>query len=142
MGRIKTIWDWVDEITYKKTHPDLFDESDYNLYNNYLMSRHISFYAPYIEIANYAQSLPPADKRSHYLLLKEYIPKKKVYFRWVKKSKDNTPPEIIDFLCQFFELGKREVRENVELLSKDEIEKILIKFGVEKKELKKLIKKL
>ena len=55
----------------------------------------------------------------------------------VKKSKVN---QMIDILQKYFECSKLQVKQNLELISKDELIEILNKYGLEKKKIKRIIK--
>ena len=61
------------------------------------------------------------------------------YFK--SKTKQNTK-EILEPIVKYFECSFVEANEYINLLNREEIKDILIKLGINSKEIKKLIKKL
>jgi hypothetical protein len=56
------LWDWLDEITVKKSPPSKFSDEDWESWNSYMVHRFISMGQKNIEIANIAQRMHPTDK--------------------------------------------------------------------------------
>jgi len=48
------LWDWLDEITVKKTPASQFNEKDWESWNSYMVHRFISMGKSNIEISNIA----------------------------------------------------------------------------------------
>ena len=134
------LWDWLDEITVKKTPSEEFTGNDWEKFNSWLMHRFISCNRYYIELANLAQSLPPQNKKQVYNLYKEMIPKGKSYFKYIKSKTKQPNKELIDKLTSYFKLGSSEIITYISILNKNDLTNILKEMGVEDKEIKKLLK--
>ena len=79
-----TIWNWLEEITYKKSSVDSFSEQDWESFNSYMIHRFISMNPYYIEVSNKVQTILPTEKKRIYTVYKELLPKRKVFLKyWV-----------------------------------------------------------
>jgi hypothetical protein len=47
---------------------------------------------------------------------------------------------VLEYLAKYYSVSQREVRDYLEILSKDNITEILLKYGLDKKEIKKWLK--
>ena len=50
-------------------------------------------------------------------------------------------PELINMMCDYFQCSKAEVKENLLLISKEEVNQILEKYGVDPKKIKSICKR-
>ena len=71
---------------------------------------------------------------------REFIPKKKVYLKYIKSKNKKKNPELLKKLSEYFICGLQESETFIDILSKKEIKDILLKMGVDDKESKKLLK--
>jgi hypothetical protein len=94
----------------------------------------------FIEVVNIAQTLLPQNKKQIYNFYREYIPKNYKWSKYVKSTVKQRNKDLIDYLTNYFELSKREVKEYIELLGKPELVRILTNRGIEEKEIKTLLK--
>jgi|SaaInlStandDraft_2_1057019.scaffolds.fasta_scaffold223207_2 hypothetical protein len=140
MGKITNIFQWLNEITITKSPSTSFTEGEWETYNNWLVTRFISFNPDYIELANMAQTIPPQNKQHHYEFLREFIPKRKSYFKYIKNKKEKFTKELKEHIATYFECSLKEASQYLNLLSPKEIEGILRQMGIEGKESKKLTK--
>jgi len=139
---MKNIFDWLNEITLKKSHPDSFTDQDWDTWNSYMVHRFISTNPYYIEIANYIQTFPPTEKKQIYTVYRELIPKRKVYLKYITKTKTVDLKEIDEIVSKYFNCSITEAKQYTSLLDKTEIGCILTECGVDEKEKKKLVKKI
>lgn len=93
-----------------------------------------------LELANYAQSLPPTDKKQIYEFYKEYIPSNKRFNKYIKTKSSTPSSELLQIFAEHFESSKREVIDYLKLLDKQDIVRILEQRGYENKQIKKLLK--
>ena len=138
----KNIFEWLNELTDKKSSLDSFEENAWENFNAYMIHRFVSMYQGYIEIANLAQKFPPTDKKGIYNFYCEMLPRKKMFLRYIKSKTKQNIKEILEPMVKYFECSFVEANEYVNLLSREDIKEILIKLGINDKEIKKLIKKL
>jgi hypothetical protein len=139
-NKITNFFGWLEQITYYKKDWDNFDEIEKKHWNSYMIHKSISYHEPYIEIVNLAQKYQFSD-RDLYNFYKSIIPKKKVYFNYIKaQSSQKYNQELITILSEYFRLSSREIKDYIPLLSKENITNILQQLGLENKEIKKLLK--
>jgi hypothetical protein len=138
----KNIFEWLDELTYKKSSLDSFEKNAWENFNSYMIHRFISMYQDYIEITNLAQKFPPTDKKGIYNFYREMLPKKKMFLKYIKSKTKQNENEILEPISKYFECSFIEANDYINLLNKEDIKEILIKLGINDKEIKKLEKKL
>lgn len=137
-----TLFNWLDNITIGKQDWDSFEETDRESFNPYIIHRFVSMYEPYVDLVNIAQKIPPAEKEKIYLLYKNMLPKKKIFFKYVKSNCKSSNDELVAKLADYFSCSLGEAEEYSTLLDKTGIESILSKMGINEKEIKKLVKEL
>ena len=140
-GRTNNIFCWLKEITEFKTPAKEFTDKDWDNFNAYMIHRFISTNESYTELANYAQTLMPNMKKDIYNFYKEMIPKRKGYFKYIKKKSMFAPnKDLVDKVASYFKVGSAEASSYIEILNKDDLTAILKEMGGEDKEIKKLLK--
>lgn len=111
-----------------------------------MVSRWLSMNSGLLEIVNEVQSLNITDKKQLYKLYSSILPKKKMFSKYVKATKiDKYNPELLAHLAKHFEVSKTEIKSYLSLLFREKrgilyIENILTSYGVDSKQIKKLIK--
>ena len=134
------LWDWLNEITIKKSPVSQFSEEDWESWNSYMVHRFMSMGQNNIEIANIAQRMHPTDKIGIYNFYCNMIPKKKVWNKYIKSSTKPKNKELVKLISKYFECGSNEADHYIDIMSKDEVRDILECMGREKKEITKLFK--
>ena len=94
----------------------------------------------YIEVANLGQSLPYTEKEKIYKFYCEFLPKKSVYSKYIKGTKTKVNEDLLQYISKYYECSFREAEEYITLLKKEDISNILLGYGIEDKEIKKLLK--
>ena len=136
------IFDWLNQITLNKQPWDSFSEEDHKSFNTFIINRFLSMNKDWIEIVNMLQQYTIGmESKDVYNLYVSMIPKGKKFLRYIKGKKDKSyKSELVDILVKYFECSKLQVKQNLELISKDELIEILNKYGLEKKKIKRIIK--
>jgi hypothetical protein len=137
---MKNVFDWLKEINSTKSHPDVFTNQDWDIWNSYMVHRFLSMNPDYIELVNEVQSLPPSNKKQIYSIYREYIPKNNKWSKYVKSSSKEFDKDLILQLKKHFNVSIREIKDYLKILDKKEVQSILNKQGLEEKEIKKLLK--
>ena len=135
-----TLFNWLDEITIKKTPASQFSEKDWEGWNSYMVHRFMSMGKNNIEISNMAQRFLPTDKNGIYNFYCSMIPKKKVWNKYIKSSIKPKNKELVKILANYFECGTHEADNYIDVIGKDEVKSILSSIGKEKKEITQLFK--
>jgi hypothetical protein len=82
-----TLFDWLKEITLNKTSWENFSEKDRESFNVFMINRYLSMNIDYIELVNYIQTIPFAEKEKYYTIYCQMIPKKNVFLKYTKSNK-------------------------------------------------------
>ena len=137
---MRNVFDWLKEINYNKRPVSSFNEKDWGIWNSYMVHRFLSQNEDYLEIVNEAQAILPQNKKEIYNIYKEYIPTNQKWNKYVKSKTKKANPELIVYLRNYWECSSKEAKEYIEVLDISEIIRILTSMGIEKKELKQLLK--
>ena len=137
---MNNIFDWLKEINSTKSHPDLFTNQDWDVWNSYMVHRFLSMNPDYIELVNEIQVLPPTNKKQIYSIYCEYIPKNNKWSKYVKSNIKEPDKDLTLQLKKYFNVSVREIKDYLKILDKKQVQSILIKQGLEEKEIKKLLK--
>ena len=137
---VKNIFDWLEEITYKKSPPSNFSQASWDKWNSYMIHRYVSMYIGYIDVANYVQKINPQNKQQIYSIYREMIPKKKTWLKYIKNQNKRNYQELAEYVAEYFECSLGEADHYIDIIPKS-IEGILWEMGLNEEEASKLIKK-
>ena len=134
------IFDWLKQINNFKSPVDSITESDWEVFNAYMVHRFLSMNPDFLELVNEVQVLPPTEKKKIYSIYKEYIPKNNKWNKYIKSSVKQRNKELLQYLKDYFEVSIREVKDYLKILDNTDISRILTSIGIDNKEIKTLIK--
>ena len=137
---MNSIFDWLKAINTTKPPVESFTEKDWEVWNSYMVHRFISMNPDYIEVVNYVQDFPPQEKRLIYSIYKEFIPKNNKWSKYIKSKVKQPNKDLIDHIKSYFECSNKEAKEYISMLAPVEINRILSNRGLNKKEIKPLLK--
>ena len=135
-----TVFDWLNEITVKKTPPNDFSQSDWDDWNSYMVHRFLSMNMSYIDIVNFVQNINPQNKKEIYTIYREMIPKRKIWNKYIKNQNKKDSKELAKIIANKLSIGIDEASSYIPILEKEGVTEVLSDLGYEKKEIKKLIK--
>tara|TARA_Y100000004_G_scaffold188533_1_gene242798 strand:- start:112 stop:531 length:420 start_codon:yes stop_codon:yes gene_type:complete len=138
--KTKNIFDWLQHITLYKTPAEEFTDNDWENFNSYMVHRFISMSPYYVEVADYAQSLMPQNKKEIYNFYKEMIPKRKVWLQYIKTKNKEIKKELVEKIASYYEVGFSDARSYINVITDEEMPIILGEMGLDDKEIKKLLK--
>jgi hypothetical protein len=120
------IFDHLKNITTIKG-PYLGDEG----WNNWMINRYLSMNPDYVEAVNIIQKNTWQMKGEYlYNLYKDIIPKQYVFLKYIKSSnKNDYNIEEIEAVQQYFEVSKKEAKEYINILPKEELLEITQKIN-------------
>lgn len=137
---MKNVFDWLKEINTTKSDPDSFSEKDWEVWNSYMVHRFLSQNEDFLELVNEVQKISPQNKKEIYSIYREYIPKNNKWSKYIKSSIKQRNTDLINHLKDYWMCSSKEVKEYLEFLGNDEVLRILTHRGIEKKEIKALLK--
>lgn len=94
--------------------------------NNWMCNKVLSMSQEYIEVVNIVQKNTWQMKGEYlYNLYKDIIPKGYIWSKYIKSNtKKNYKPEEIEAVQSYFQVSKKEAKEYINMLPKDELELI------------------
>ena len=136
----KGLFDHINHITSNQTKDywNTLTESDKKTWSNYMINRFLSMKMEWTDFVNEIQKLKLAPHQL-YLVYSNVLPKGKQYLKYIKKKKQtiyNT--QVIQKVSEYFEISKSESEDYLNLLSKEQIRELVLKYGYTDKELKQM----
>ena len=121
---------------------DTLNDGDKKTWNNYMIHRFLSMNPNWIELVNGIQQYWKLKPEVLYKFYISVIPKSKTFLRYVKsKKKSKVEKWAMEHLKDYFQASSREIEEYLEILTRQQVETIIMKYGVTDKELKQVWKK-
>ena len=136
------IFNWLKEITTKKSDWNSFTDEQKEQFIPYMVNRFLSMSAEYVDIVNIVQKIPYTEKERIYKVYKSLIPKKNIYLKYIKSSTPTHPQKLLEYMANYAECSQKEAKEYIPLLGKDNVKNVLINLNVDKKEITKLTQKI
>jgi len=127
-------------MTYYKTPSSEFTEEDWDKFNSYMVNRFVSMDKNYVELVNYVQTFPYDNKEQLYNVYKEYLPKKKMFFKYLKSSHKSPPQKLVEEFTKYYECSISEAESYIKILNPSTQKQILSHMGYDEKEIKNLLK--
>ena len=143
----KTLFDHINHIREKKTENyfNTLTAEDQKTFVNYMVNRFLSMDMNLIEVIDqlqkHAVGLKPKD---YYRVLREVVPQGRAFHKYIKSAKEEkNNSELVSLISEHFEVSKLNADEYIDLFTytKDgtnELKELLVKYGKEPKEIKKL----
>ena len=138
-----TIIDWINQVLIHKKNWNDFTESEQKTFNPFIINRWLSMDKEFIEIVNYFQkyAIGTLEPREVYKWYCDILPRGKRFNKYIKGKRDKKyDKDLIDILTKHFECSKLNIKEYLELISKQELKEVLEKYGLDKKKIKRLCK--
>ena len=134
------------DVSHKKTDPNTYTESDWKAYNIYMMNKWLSMNSHVTEIINFIQKYYSLDKKIHYKMLSDILPKQKIFSKYIKGKKvDKFNPELVKIIASHHEISRKEAKGRIEMYmhfntGTETLTELLRGYGKTKKEIKRLLK--
>ena len=139
-----TIIDWMNQLLVHKKKWDEFTEDEQKKFSPFIINRWLSMDEEFIEIVNFFQkySIGLLESREIYKWYCDILPKGKRFNKYIKGKKEKKyDPELIDIICRDFNCSKLEAKQNLSLISKEQVDYILTKYGTYPKKIKNICKR-
>lgn len=138
-----TFFDHLNQIIkYKKVNYwNNLSEEDRSTWNTFMMNRYLSMNLNWTVVVDFFQKYNHTlSDRLSYILYVNYIPKTNIFLKYIKKDKSDKNGELIKYISKYYLCSLSEASEYLYLLSKEDLNKILEDFGLDKKLISKLLK--
>lgn len=131
--------EWIDHLTIKKTPWNSHSDEDKKTYLPFIMNLWLGMEPSLIEAISDIQKYQVPNK-DHYSIYLQILPKKKLFFRWIKAKKKEYPKDVILMLSDYYKCSAREINDSIELLDKTDVIRILQSRGMTDKTIKTIMK--
>tara|TARA_R100000030_G_scaffold100893_2_gene95184 strand:+ start:170 stop:622 length:453 start_codon:yes stop_codon:yes gene_type:complete len=141
--KAKTIFQHLSGIKEKKESWESLSEMDKKSFTPFIINRWLSMNMGLLPIINVLQkyTIGLLSARDVYKVYLDFLPKQKTFDKYIKGNKAGKyNKECLEYLSQWYGVSQREVMDYLEILSKDDVINILMKYGLTDKEAKKLLK--
>ena len=142
--KTKTLFDHIKQITnvQNQLYWDNITDADKKTWSNYMVHSFLSMKAEWIEVVNEIQQYWELKPKNVYQFYIDIIPRGRTFLRYVKsKKKSKVEKWAMEHLKDYFQTSSREIEEYLEILTRQQVETIIMKYGVTDKELKQVWKK-
>ena len=146
VSKPKTIFNILADLTFKKTNPDSYSEGDWKAYNTYMVNRWLSMNSDVTEIINFVQKYYSLNKKMHYKMLSDILPKQKLFTKYVKgKKMDKYNPELVKLVADHYEISRKEAKQRIDMFKHfstgiENLTDMLRGYEKTDKEIKRLLK--
>ena len=141
--KAKTIFQHLSGIKEKKQSWESLTEMDKKSFSPFIINRWLSMNLDLLPIVNELQkyTIGALSVRDVYKLYLDFLPKKKTFDKYVKGKKSSKyNKDMLVYLSQWYGVSQSEVKDYLEILSKDDVKSILKNYGLTDKEIKVLSK--
>lgn len=144
----KSLFDHLNGITASKTKWENLSEADRKTFSVYMVNRFLSMNSGLTELVNELQkyTINVLSPREVYKLYCDILPKEKMFFKYIKGDKEEKyPDKLVKMVSKYYECSNKEAIEYLDIFtSEDDLKaqlKVLLQgYGLDDKEIKKLIK--
>ena len=146
VSKPKTIFNILADLTFKKTDPSTYTEGDWKAYNIYMVNRWLSMNSDVTEIINFIQKYYSLNKKMHYKMLSDILPRQKLFAKYVKgKKMEKYNPELVKIVADHYEISKKEAKSRIDMYKHfstgiQSLSDMLQSYGKTDKEIKRLLK--
>ena len=121
---------------------DTLTESDKKTFSPYMVHRFLSMKSEWIEVVNEIQRYWELKPKNLYQFYIDVLPRGRTFLRYTKsKKKSKVEKWAMEHLKDYFECSSREVEQHLEILTKEQVTAIIMKYGVDDKQLKKMYRR-
>ncbi|MFW6122156.1 MAG: hypothetical protein ACOC80_14840 [Petrotogales bacterium] len=121
------LFDYLDGLTVDNKDLDFSDEEVNKGYPDYMINRFVSMSEIYVPVVNEINKYDVPNS-THYRYYFSILPKRKHYFKYVKKKKDLDQKEKM-VIARYFEVGLKDAERYIQLLDEKQIKEILEIFS-------------
>jgi hypothetical protein len=131
----------LEVLTTNKTKWENLTEEERKLFNVFTVNMMVSTNPDYVELINYTQLHYNLPKKIIYNIYLRMFPSKKITIFFEKKNKKAKYNEkLLSLLSHYYSISIAEVVSYLDSIKQDEVKDILTRFGIDDKDIKKLLK--
>lgn len=138
-----TIFDFIGGVTDKKKEWTKWSETDQKKFAPFIVNRWLSMRMELTELVNEFQTYTIGLLRPQetYRLYYELLPNNKSFAKYIKgKSEDKYEKDLVAQIAEHYQVSKSEAADYIDLMNKEQCDRILTMYGYSDGEKKKLLK--
>ena len=138
-----TIFDLIGGVTDKKREWKKWSETDQKKFSTFIVNRWLSMRMELTELINELQMYTIGQLRPQetYKLYHDLLPNNKSFAKYVKgKSEDKYDKDLITQFAEHYQVSKLEATDYLDLMDKMQCERILIMYGYNESDKKRMLK--
>jgi hypothetical protein len=127
------IWSIIKNITETKEDLDFSNEEIKKEYKIFNINKILSFVPEIfihdvIPLINQINKFRDIPREVHFNYFRNTLEQRHYYFNYIKKAKDDISQDTKDLIMQYYNIGKDDCENYLDLLSKEQINKIVETF--------------
>ena len=137
----KSLFDHIKAVTQFQDpkYWDKLEDDDKKTWSNYMVHRFLSMKSEWLEVVNEIQKYWELKPKNLYQFYIDIIPRGRTFLRYTKsKKKSKVEKWAMEHLVDYFECSTREVEQHLDILTKQQVTSIIMRYGVDDKQLKKI----
>ncbi len=137
----KSLFDHIKQITNVQNtlYWDSLNDGDKKTWSNYMVHRFLSMKSDWIQVVNELQKYWELAPKSVYQFYIDVLPKGRTFLKYTKsKKKSKIEKWAMIHLVDYFQCSTREIEQYLDILTKEQVTTIIMKYGVDEKQLKKI----
>jgi len=123
----KPIFEHLKDLTERKISLDMSDPGETGSYEPFMINRFVSMCEMYLPLVNEVNQISDLPKDVHHRYYLTTLPKRKQFFKYIKKSKD-VDKVSKERISEYFECSMRVADIYAEILETEQIKEIKQKF--------------
>jgi len=128
----------LNNLIYKNKKWNDFTEEERKTFNIYMINKFISMNPSYTGVVDMLQRYTgDLNQETVFNFYYNFLPKQKMYFKYIKGNKTEKDDQNLEILSKYFECSLSQAAEYFNLLSEENIQDILNKYGFEQPTIKK-----
>ena len=124
------LFDYLKSLTERNEFVDFDNEEVRKGYQPFMINRFISMAEVFTQVVNEINRFSDIPKETHFRFFFSVLPKRRQFFKYIKKPKDLSQDEKL-VIAKYFEVGLTDAERYINMLSEEEIKEILeiYKYG-------------
>tara|TARA_B100000902_G_scaffold169477_1_gene164029 strand:- start:63 stop:494 length:432 start_codon:yes stop_codon:yes gene_type:complete len=139
--KTKSLFDHIKQITNVQNtlYWDSLNDGDKKSWSNYMVHRFLSMKSEWIQVVNEIQKYWELNPKNVYQFYIDMLPRGRTFLKYTKsKKKSKVEKWAMEHLVDYFQCSTREVEQHLDILTKEQVISIIMRYGVDDKQLKKI----
>jgi len=118
------LFDYLKALTERNEFLDFDNEEVSKDYQPFMINRFVSMAEVFTQVVNEINRYSDIPKETHFRYLFSVLPKRRQFFKYIKKKKDLTQDEKL-IIAHYFEVGLTDAERYIQMLDENQIKEIL-----------------